>query len=185
MQYKESEILELKSSFGEWKEIIISLVAFANKRGGKVIVGLNDKGQPTNLTIGKNTIEDFVNKLKNSTDTILYPSINVKSFALGEIVEITIPESDLKPVFAFEKAFIRIGKSNSKLSANELRELIKRYTIPDFDGQIYKKEFIEKDFDIELIKRVKDDYYHLHNLNTIDFFKKINLIRKNELTNTA
>ncbi len=185
MQYKESEILELKSSFGEWKEIIISLVAFANKKGGKVIVGLNDIGQPANLVIGKNTIEDFVNKLKNSTDPILYPSINVKSFALGEIVEITIPESDLKPVFAFEKAFVRIGKTNSKLSANELRELIKRYTIPDFDGQIYKKEFNEKDFDIELINTVKEDYYHLKNLNTIEFFKKINLIRNNELTNTA
>lgn len=61
------------------------------------------------------------------------------------------------------------------MSANELRELIKRYTIPDFDGQIYKKEFNEKGFDIELINTVKDDYYHLQNLNTIDFFKKINL----------
>lgn len=63
MNYKESEILEIKSSFGEWKEIIISLAAFANKGGGKIIVGFDDKGNPTNQTIGKNTIEDLQNKI--------------------------------------------------------------------------------------------------------------------------
>jgi len=90
MQYKESEILELKSSFGEWKEIIISLTAFANKKGGTVVVGLDNKANPLHLQIGNNTIEDFVNKLKNHTDPILYPSINIKTFGLGEIVEITV-----------------------------------------------------------------------------------------------
>jgi ATP-dependent DNA helicase RecG len=75
--YSESEILELKSSFGEWREIIITLCAFANKRGGKVIVGLTDTGKHTGFVSGKNTIEDFVNKIKNHTDPVLYPSINI------------------------------------------------------------------------------------------------------------
>jgi len=35
--YRESETLEKKSSVVVWKEIIISLFAFANKKGGKVI----------------------------------------------------------------------------------------------------------------------------------------------------
>ena len=42
MIYKESEKVELKSSFSEWKEIIISLAAFANKKGGTVVVGIDD-----------------------------------------------------------------------------------------------------------------------------------------------
>jgi len=61
--FKESENIELKESFAEWKEIIISLVAFANRKGGKVIVGINDSGNFTNMKVGKNTIEDFVNKV--------------------------------------------------------------------------------------------------------------------------
>ena len=101
---KETEKLELKASFAEWKEIIVSLVSFANRFGGKIVVGVNDSGEYINLQVGKNTIEDFVNKVKQHTDPVLYPSINVKEFGLGEYVEIEIPESDNKPVFAFDKA---------------------------------------------------------------------------------
>ncbi|MBI4645942.1 MAG: ATP-binding protein [Bacteroidia bacterium] len=94
MLYIESEILELKSSLSEWKEVIISLCAFANKKGGKVIVGLDNNGQPTNQQIGYGSIEDIANKIKTNTDPPLYPSINIKTFALGEIVELDIPESE-------------------------------------------------------------------------------------------
>jgi hypothetical protein len=127
--YRESEILEKKSSFAAWKEIIISLSAFTNKKGGKVIVGLDDQGNPTGLNIGKNALEEMANKIKMHTDPILYPSINVKTFGPGEIVELEIPESDNKPVFAFEKAYVRVGKTNQKLSATEIRDLVKRYTL--------------------------------------------------------
>ena len=48
--YKESEKIELKSTFGEWKEIIISLTSFANKSGGTVIVGISDDMQPLGLS---------------------------------------------------------------------------------------------------------------------------------------
>lgn len=127
MVFKESEKLELKASFGEWKEIIVSLSAFANKNGGLVVVGVSDSGEPMHMQMGKSTIEDFVNKLKANTDPILYPSINIKTFGLGDIVEIHIPKSDNKPVFAFDKAWERVGKSNVKLSTSRLRELILRY----------------------------------------------------------
>ena len=81
------------------------MVAFANRNGGKVIVGVNDDGNFTSLKVGKRTIEDLVNKVKQHTDPVLYPSINVMEFALGEYVEIEIHESDNKPVFAFDKAY--------------------------------------------------------------------------------
>ena len=140
MKLKESEKIELKSSFSEWKEAIIALCAFANKKGGKVIIGLDDNGGSVGIQIGKGTIEDFANKIKNHTDPILYPSINVKTFGLGEIVEIEVSESDNKPVFAFERAYVRVGKTNQKMSQSEIRELIKRYALSDFD-----KLYVEKD----------------------------------------
>ena len=147
--YKESEKIELKSTFGEWKEIIISLTSFANKSGGTVIVGISDDMQPLGLSLGKDTIEDFLNKLKNHTDPVLYPSVSIKTYGIGEIVEISIPESDYKPVFCFEKAYIRVGKTNQKISTQELKELIKRYEPTNFDEQILRflvplNEFEEK-----------------------------------------
>lgn len=56
--WQESQTLEFKSSFGEWKEIVETLCGFANAQGGKVVVGMGDNGQPTG------TIEDFLNKVK-------------------------------------------------------------------------------------------------------------------------
>ena len=133
----ESETIEFKTSFGEWKEIIISLSAFANKNGGKVVVGLHDDGSTANLQIGRRTIEDFVNKLRMNTDPVLYPAIDMKSFALGEIVEMEVHPSDYKPVFAFHRAYSRVGKSNITMSASEIRSLAKRYERPDYDQMNY------------------------------------------------
>ena len=96
---KETEKLELKTSFSEWKEIIISLVAFANRNGGKIVVGVNDTGEFINMQVGKSTIEDFVNKVKQHTDPVLYPSINVKEFGLGEYVEIEIGHHNRIPLW--------------------------------------------------------------------------------------
>lgn len=109
---------------------------------------MKDDGTINEIQIGKNTIEDFANKIKNHTDPVLYPSINVETFGLGEIVEIEVSESDNKPVFAFEKAYMRVGKTNQKMSQAEVRELIKRYTLPDFD---------EQPIDTKRIKQVKFD----------------------------
>src|SRR3990172_8090337 len=97
--YRESETMEKKSSFAAWKEIIISLCAFANKKGGKVVVGRDDQGNPVGLKIGKDTLEEMANKIKMHTDPILYPSINVKTFGPAEIVEMEIPESDKSITF--------------------------------------------------------------------------------------
>ncbi len=149
----ESENIEFKASFGMWKEIVISLSAFANKNGGKVIVGLRDDGSTANLQIGKRTIEDFVNKLQMNTDPILYPAIDVKSFALGEIVEIEVHPSDFKPVFAFHRAYSRVGKSNLIMSANEIRSLALRYERPDYDQMKYEGDD-SNSIDIDLINDI-------------------------------
>ena len=181
MQYKESEKLELKSSFSEWKEIIISLSAFANKKGGKIIIGLDDNGQAVNLQTGKRTIEDFVNKIKNHTDPILYPSVNVKTFGLGEIIEVEIPASDNKPIFAFGLAYVRVGKTNQKLSQLEVKALIKRYDLPDFDKRYFDGAISEIEIDEQLITEAGKKY-HLKSKSLIDFLNKSGLASKNKIT---
>lgn len=185
MKIKESEKIELKSSFSEWKEAIISLCAFANKKGGKVIIGMNDDGVASGIQVGKNTIEDFANKIKNHTDPILYPSINVKTFGLGEIVEIEVFESDNKPVFAFDRAYVRVGKTNQKMSQTEVRELIKRYALSDFDKMYLEKDFRKLEFDDKLIEKVNKEYYGFKTVSSIDFLKKIGLITKNKISNAG
>ena len=183
--YRESETMERKSSFTAWKEIIISLCAFANKKGGKVVVGLDDQGSPVDLRIGKDTLEEIANKIKMHTDPILYPSINVKTFGPGEIIELEIPESDNKPVFAFEKAYVRVGKANQKLSASEIRELIKRYTLPDFDQRTLDQDFKTLDLDIATIRRLNETSFHFGKIPERRIIEKLMVLRKGKLTNAG
>lgn len=65
----ESETVEFKTAFG--KEVIISLVAFANTGGGKVVVGVDNSGRLTGVDIGTETEHRYLNEIKVST----YPQI--------------------------------------------------------------------------------------------------------------
>lgn len=134
----ESQTLELKASFGEWKEIIQCLCAFANAQGGKVVVGVDDAGQPTGIEIGKSTIEDFLNKVRLNTDPVLYPSVTVRTFGPSEIVEILVEESQSKPVFAFARAFMRVGRTTQRLSALAIKEMARASLPGDFDTRFTK-----------------------------------------------
>jgi ATP-dependent DNA helicase RecG len=183
--YRESETLEKKSSFTAWKEIIISLSAFANKKGGKVIVGLDDEGNPTGLSIGKDSLEEIANKIKMHTDPILYPSINVRTFGPGEIVELEIPASDNKPVFAFEKAYVRVGKVNQKLSATEIRDLVKRYTLPDFDQRTLSQDFKTLDLDVAAIRRLNETAFRFGKIPERRILEKLMVLRKGKLSNAG
>jgi len=43
IQSGESETLEFKKSTGEWKEVIETISAFANTRGGVILTGIKPK----------------------------------------------------------------------------------------------------------------------------------------------
>lgn len=137
------------------------------------------------MNIGKDTLEEMANKIKMHTDPILYPSINVKTFGPGEIVELEIPESDNKPVFAFEKAYVRVGKANQKLSATEIRDQVKRYTMPDFDQRTLPQTFNIQDLDIAVIRRMNETIFHFGKIPERRILEKLMVLRKGKLTNTG
>jgi ATP-dependent DNA helicase RecG len=63
---QENEYIEYKSSFNN--AVIETLVAFANCKGGKVLVGLNDDGSVnTNFTYGKETFQNWINETSMMT----------------------------------------------------------------------------------------------------------------------
>jgi len=51
----ESQLTEYKKGFG--KELIISLVAFSNTDGGKVVIGVEDNGKVCGIEIGDETLQ--------------------------------------------------------------------------------------------------------------------------------
>jgi len=134
--FVESETLELKSSLSEKEEILETVSAFSNKRGGKIFVGVEPSGKVTGVTIGKNTIENLAGDIKQATDPKVFPDIKVQKINSKEIIEISVPEYPIKPVFVKDKVFIRVGKSNQKASAEKIRSFINEQRKRYWDSEV-------------------------------------------------
>jgi len=119
----ESETVEFKPSLSQTNKIMESISAFSNTKGGIIVIGVTDKGEVGGMDIGKKTLESLANKIKQNTDPAIYPSISVENVEGKNIIVIEVKESKTKPVFASDKVYKRVGKSNQRVSSDEIRKL--------------------------------------------------------------
>ena len=112
----ETERYEYKSSLSETREIIETVAAFATATGGCIHIGVNPNGQILGVQIGKSTLEDLANKIKQNTDPPQFPSIEIENINGRNIIKVFITENPLKPVYAFGRALKRVGRTNHHLT---------------------------------------------------------------------
>jgi len=108
-----------KKSVGEWKEIIETISAFSNTRGGEILVSINNNGEVKGIEIGKNTIENLTNKIKENTKPEIYPRITTRIINNKTIIAIRIRESNDHLVLAFGRPYKRVGKSTVRMSKDK------------------------------------------------------------------
>jgi len=150
---KESENLEFKKSVGEWKEIVETVSAFSNTKGGKIVVGASNSGIILGIRIGKDTIEDLTNKIVTNTDPKVYPKIVIEKIEKKKVIVIQVNESTDKLVLAFGRPFKKVGKSTIRMSKDEYEKTIleKHSGKLQFDKQICEGTNL-KDIDWDFIK---------------------------------
>ncbi|RLF39801.1 MAG: hypothetical protein DRN21_03115 [Thermoplasmata archaeon] len=123
----ENQNLEFKESLGVKNEIGKTISAFTNTSGGTILIGVSDDSRIIGVDIGRKTVEDLANWVKENTDPQIYPDIKVHRVDdKKDVVEISVKESDGKPVFFKNHAFQRVGKTNQRISVSRLRELAKQ-----------------------------------------------------------
>jgi ATP-dependent DNA helicase RecG len=139
----EKENVEFKSSL-ELNAIIKAISAFSNKRGGTILVGVSNTRDIVGVDIGSNTVEKLASDIRRETDPQVFPYINDVEIDGKKIILIEISESNSKPIFYRDKAYMRVGRSNQKLSANEIRNLITNENIvTHWDEQILEEATFE------------------------------------------
>ncbi|MDO9537477.1 MAG: helix-turn-helix domain-containing protein [Thermoplasmata archaeon] len=188
-QFEESETVEIKSSLIELKKILEALSAFSNSKGGKVFVGIDDSGQIKGVDIGKNTLENLANDIKRNTDPPLFPSIAVEVLEKKKIISIEVNESPIKPVFAFDRAFKRVGRTNQRLTSIELRELSRFGVGYCFTAQAVKGATLD-DISEEAIRKFVETSkerrgWTVKYSSKQDFLAKMGLIGESNLTIAA
>ncbi|MBN2890617.1 MAG: ATP-binding protein [Bacteroidales bacterium] len=112
----ENQTLDFKFEISNAQKIAKTLVAFANTDGGTLLIGVKDNG----VIAGVRTDEE-VYMIESASKIFSRPKINfeVKPWNIRgkQVLEITIPQSDIKPHFAKDadnkwKAYIRVADQN-------------------------------------------------------------------------
>ena len=117
----ESQTLEFKTSFD--KTTVESLVAFANAQGGTILVGVSDAGLIHGVTLGKETLNEWLGQIKSATSPSLIPDLVVENVDGKTVVVIHVGEFPVKPVSTRGRYFKRVASSNHQLGLTEIADL--------------------------------------------------------------
>ncbi len=142
---KEKESVELKASLSLINEVIEAVSGFANTKGGKIVIGIDDAERIVGVQIGKGTIENLANRIAQNTDPKVHPRISVKDVESKKIIVIEVKESLDRLVLAFGRPFKRVGKSTMRIGKDEYERLIveKHKERLQFDKQICEEADLE------------------------------------------
>ena len=114
----ESETVEFKQSFN--KSVYRAVSAFSNSKGGSIIVGVKDSGETIGVNITNESVQKWINEIKQNTNPQVVPFIEVVEVDSKQIVFITVIEYPIKPVGYKEKYYKRVLNSNHQMSLTEV-----------------------------------------------------------------
>jgi ATP-dependent DNA helicase RecG len=117
----ESETVEFKTSFD--RAAIETITAFANTKGGYVIIGVSDSGKINGVQLGKETVQQWINQIKANTSPSLIPGATVITIDHKELVIFVVEEFPVKPVSCRGKYPKRIKNANHQMTTHDISNL--------------------------------------------------------------
>jgi len=115
-EHSESETLEFKETFD--KQTLETIGAFSNTSGGVILLGVRDDGHVTGINVGKNTLEEFAQKMQAKLQPRILPSITKKRHNSRTIVVINV-ERALTLIAVDGRYFKRVGRTNQTIGPEE------------------------------------------------------------------
>ena len=179
----ENDTIEFKTSFNE--DVIVSLVAFCNQRGGSVYVGVTDTAEVKGVELNTESVQNWINEIKNKTTPQIIADAEVLNFDVKLVVKFSIPEYPIKPVSVRGRFYKRVNNSNHLMSIDEIaNEHLKTinsswdyYLDPNHNLQAISISKVEK-FIAAIEKHTQSNI----RLTAIEFLSKMEMIRDEKLT---
>ena len=183
---RESETLELKSNFND--QVIETITAFSNTVGGTILIGIDSRRKVNNVSLGKETIQNWINEIKQKTSPSVYPEIRECLIEGKTVIMIDVPEFPVKPVSFKGRYFKRIGNSNHLMSAFEITQINIQTLQTSWDAFPARKMTIN-DLDVFKVSRFFEKVkakgrYPLQN-DWKENLEKLRLIQGETITNAA
>ncbi len=181
----ESQNIEYKTN---WKDENLKLICgFANASGGRLYIGVDEKGKTTGIDNHEKLLEELPNKFRDILG--VYAEINLQRENSKNYLEIIVPRYDV-PISVRGKYYVRTGSTLQELKGPTLNEFIlkrtgknwddipeQRASINDIDESSIK-QFLK---DVRIVKRinVEDD------INITDLLEKLRLFEDGHLKRAA
>jgi ATP-dependent DNA helicase RecG len=88
-----------------------------------MLVGVSDSGKVMGVTLGKETLNEWLGQIKSATSPSLIPDIAAHQVEGKTVVEIDIGEFPVKPVSTRGRYYKRVASSNHALGSGEIADL--------------------------------------------------------------
>ncbi len=182
----EKENIEFKENFCD--DVIVSLVAFSNTKGGQVFIGIKDNREIKGTSVGKETYAKIINEIKQKTDFKITPDLEEVEYKNKKILVLSISEYPSKPIAFNGRYYKRIKNSNHQMNIDEISEEYMKARNRSWDMMI-NDDYSLNDLDLDkvsgVIKRINDRHEIKIDQDPLNFLKKFDLINGDEITNAA
>ena len=179
----EGQEVEFKRSFQ--KEVIASVVAFANAKGGKVFIGVSDDGEIIGVKLQKESLQDWINQIKLATSPSVIPDISIEKVEGATIVIVEVKEYPIKPISYKNRYLVRHANSNHVMS---MEEIANEYLKTKNSSWDYYVDTTQSFNDISLqkvekfINRVEKNFDKSFDDNPMQVLQKYGLVREDKIT---
>jgi len=167
----ESLHIEFKTTFSD--EVIITLVAFSNAKGGSVYIGVTDKAEVKGVDIGKETIPQII------------PDAEVIDMQEKTVIVFSVTEYPIKPVSLKGRFYKRNGNSNHLMTIDEIANEHLKTINTSWDFYIdpnHTTDEISFDKVSRFIHKIEQRTQSEIQIAPQEFLSKMEIIREGKLT---
>jgi hypothetical protein len=129
----ESDTVEFKETFDS--AVMETLCAFANTAGGSVYVGVCDDGSVRGCQVGRETLQSWINQVKQVTNPTIIPDAATHSVGGKAVVALSVAPFPIKPVACRGRYYRRVRNANHQLRVSEVVDMHLRSFNTSWDYQ--------------------------------------------------
>jgi ATP-dependent DNA helicase RecG len=182
----EGSTTELKSTFQ--KEVMETVVAFANAKGGQIIIGVSDARHISGVAINSETLKDWLNQIKNNTHPSVLPDIEAYQIDGKTIVQISVTEQPIKPIAYKNRYFKRMQNANHLMSLDEIANEHLKSINSSLDYHLDSRHHygdISMEKVLGLIQKIEKHKDRLFDEDPYQILQKYELVKEGKLTFAA
>jgi ATP-dependent DNA helicase RecG len=149
------------------------IVAFANTKGGTLLLGVRDDGTIT----GERLTNDLKSKI-NSLARNCKPDISVSLAQTGKVAVIEVPEGTEKPYSCGSIFYRRLNATTQKMSHEEIRVMFSEYEPMPFEEKTFEGFSFDQISKVKIKVFIKEAGISLGNISTADFLQSLKVADK-------